>query len=184
MKYKIKKMQLLAIGVILFAVYSSLQAQSINQEKLEKIRMYIAEVRHPDSVDMLARIRSIEPTNPQAYLIMIADDSNQRAGVRMKAFGLLSNFPTDASVLDFLENRIQNNSINESYRAIATSSYVRGFYKGNKARVESTLKKVENDNSISVRQNASEILRKMKSGEEHPAGKNVSKKGEDHRIKK
>ena len=65
MKYKIKKKQLLAIGVILFAVYSSLQAQSINQEKLEKIRMYIAEVRHPDSVDMLARIRAIEPTNPQ-----------------------------------------------------------------------------------------------------------------------
>lgn len=183
MKFKTKNVQVLLLGTILFLTnYASLSAQSINPEKLEKIRQYIAEIRHPESVDMLAYIREIESINPQSYLIQIADDSSQRAGIRMKAIGLLGKFEGDPNVQTFLESRIQNTSFNESYRAIAVTSYVRGYYRLDKARVESVLRKMENDNSVSVKQNASSILRQIQIGDPHPAGKNNNQ--QEQKIKK
>jgi hypothetical protein len=167
----IKSLKIGILSFVFFNACNTVQATEINPEKLIKIRSYISEVRHPNHKEMLSRIREIEPTEPEVYLMKIADDPAQIGAVRLKVYGLLGNFDDNTSVQGFLENRIVDPSLNESYRSIAVSSYVKVYYSNNKVRVEQTLKKLDSDRSANLKNQAGDLLHKMKSGELKPNDK-------------
>ncbi len=150
---------------------TGLWSQPVDPVVLGQIREHIAQIRHPDQVDMLAQIRVFAPGNPEAYIMAIADQPTSVPGLRLRAYGLLARFDQSTPVRNFLEARVENAGLNETFRQMAITSFVRAFYVRDPAGVERVLNRVSGDRSRVVRSHALRVLENMRRGVRHPAGR-------------
>ncbi|MCE9598893.1 MAG: hypothetical protein K8S54_13080 [Spirochaetia bacterium] len=167
--------------LILGIVPVCISAQVLDPTIYNNLRDFLAQIRHPEEVDMIGGARAIAPVNTEAYLIAIADSTVLPAAPKLRAFALLSNFPGSPVVRNFLDARMGDGSVNETYRQMAMTSFVRGFYSADPTGVQTSLQRCANDKSTFVREHARGILSRAKSGVQNPAGENPGKKTRSHK---
>ena len=147
-----------------------MSAPSIRSETLRKVKEYISQIRHPERVNIMPGVQALAPTDTHLYLIEIADDTRLLSGVRMRALGLLINFPENTDVRDYLESKAEDEMENPAHRNMALATYVRTYYEKQPVRVETFVRRCQNSSSKLVSKGADKIVLRIELGSKKPAG--------------
>jgi len=167
------KIKFMFLSLAFFIQVAGLHAQSLDAATLDRVKEFIAQVRHPDQVDMYSAVRSIAPANTEGYIMAVADDPALPGATRMRSFGLLGNFSESAGMRAFLESRMENAGLNESYRQMALTSLVRAFHAVDPSGVETAVRRAQTTAPEALRLHAFGILENMRRGESRPAGETI-----------
>ncbi|MBL8020849.1 MAG: hypothetical protein JNM27_14355 [Leptospirales bacterium] len=176
-------MKKLIVFLVLGILPAGISAQVLDPTVYNNVRDFLSQIRHPEEVDMIGGVRAIAPVNTEGYLMAIADSTVLPAAPKLRAFALLSYFPQSQAVRNFLDARMGDGSVNETYRQMAMTSFVRGFYSADPVGVSNSLQRCTNDGSPFVREHAKGMLSRAKSGVKAPAGENPGKAHKPHKHK-
>ncbi|PJZ69983.1 hypothetical protein CH373_12910 [Leptospira perolatii] len=117
---------------------SSLTAQTLDANSLQKIREIISETRHPDIEDQYNRVISVS-SRADEYLGALLKTEGLRVYEKKTILEILSRIGSNSAIAN-LESTISDETGHPSVRNFGLSAYTRNLGQSNRTRVENYLR--------------------------------------------